>query len=269
MLAGFLDAIKESSGRRLLPVLLGCTMVFAVVSNLIVHLSSDASGDGTIVLGTRPIGAPEQAVPDILTTFTSLGGTIWLLLSIGCAVPILASTVEKGWVELILTKSAARWEIFLGRYLAGVTLFAVATAASVLPLAFRLWWLTGVNVFPILLVLLFQVVSFSALLAIAALVCLARQNVVFPMACAVVVWLVSPLLATRHDSYYQVVTSYGGRFVLDLVYIVLPKCAEISAISSVWMRDGELVTWWPIWSSALFTVIVVSATLHLLEQKSF
>src|SRR5215472_5489353 len=118
MLAGYLDALHEATGRRLLPVLFGCATVFALASNLIVHLSTTTTGDTTLFLGTRALGAPEQAVPDVLATFTNWGGTLWILLSIGCAVPILASTVEKGWVELILSKSAARCEIFLGRYLA-------------------------------------------------------------------------------------------------------------------------------------------------------
>lgn len=268
MLAGYLDALQEATGRRLLPVLIGCSIVFALASNLIVHLSTAASGDTTLFLGTRALGSPEQAVPDVLATFTNWGATLWLLLSIGCAVPILASTLEKGWLELILSKSAARWQIFLGRYLAGVTLFGIAASLSILPLALHLWWSTGSDVLPVLVVVFFQIVSFAAILAVAGLVCLAQQNAVFPMACAVTVWLVSPLLATRHDSYYQVVTSYGGRFVLDILYIILPKCAEISLISSRWIKDGELVSWWPIWSTALFTVAVLGATLRLLERKS-
>ncbi|HXZ27916.1 MAG TPA: hypothetical protein VEG08_07955 [Terriglobales bacterium] len=269
MLAGYLDALREARGRRLLPVLLGCALVFALFSNGIVHLGSTPSGDRTIVLGTRALGSPEEGVPELLAAVIGEAGWIWLLLSILCAVPILASTLERGWLELVLSKATPRWEMFLGRYLAGVTLYAIASAVSVLPLAFRLWWQTGVNFFPVVAALFFQVVSFAALLSVASLVCLAQQNIVFPMLSPLVVWLASPLLAARRDSYYQFVSSYGGRYLLDVAYIILPKCAEINALSAAWIRDGELYSWWPLWSSAAFTGLLLAATLYLLERKSF
>ena len=157
----------------------------------------------------------------------------------------------------------------LGRYLCGVTLYFLLAFIATVPLAARLWWVTGIATWQIVIAVLIQTFSFASLLSVAALASLPQKGVALRIMASAAVWASSPLLAARELNYYDFITSAIGRRILDLIYDILPKSSELNALSSRFIQYSTVQTSWPLWSTAVFTLVTLTLTLSLLQRKSF
>jgi len=265
----YLNSLHESMSRRVAMVLVGVALLVAVAFNSIVHLHKSAQGAPTIAVGTQPPVAPAIAVPAVLESEVRATGAVWLLLAIFAAAPLLTATLEKGWLELTFSKGTARWKIFAGRFLGGLTLYSLTFALATLPVAARLWWLTRVETWQIGVALLIQTFSFAALLSVAALVTLPQKGVALPVIAATALWVLSPSLAKRQETYYQLFSSHFAREVVDWAYRILPKCSELEDLCVSFIQSDKIASWWPVWSTGLFMISILGLTLWLLRRKSF
>jgi ABC-type transport system involved in multi-copper enzyme maturation permease subunit len=255
--------------RRVLVVLLGLALVTSGFMNLQVKFSTAPNGVNVILLGERNQGPWPLAVPVVLGQQMALAGYVWTLLTILAAAPMLVATLERGWLEVIFSKGAARSTILLGRFSAGVSLYVLLAVVSTAPLGIRLWWVTHLPTWQIGVAVLIQVVGFTAILSVAALASLLQKGVALPIMAAAGVWYVSLPLATRQENYYPYVQSELGRWIIDWVYYILPKSAELERVSSVFIQFSTIPTSWPLWTTVLFTAGVLGLTTALLERKSF
>jgi len=263
----YLNSLRESMSRRVALVLLGVAILVAVAFNWIVHVRN-ASGVTMIVIGAQAPSPSAIAVPDVLESELHAAGSLWLLLAVFAAAPLLTATFEKGWLELIFSKGTARWRILTGRFLAGLTLYALIFALATLPVAARLWWRTGVGTWQISLALVVQTFSFAALLSVAALTALSQKGVAIPIIASVAIWVLSPSLAKREETFYQLFSSRAVREIVDWAYRILPKCSELEDLC-VFFLHSKIGSWWPVWSTGLFTISILGLTIWLLHRKSF
>ena len=268
MFPAYINALHESIDRRMTPVLLGLALLIAVGFNMVVKVEPQPGCSKIILLGTQKFVDLQEAVPFILAMELRVAGGLWMILSMLAAVPLLTATLEKGWFELLLAKATPRWEVFMGRFLGGVTLYVITYMIAILPLAFRLWWQTDIATWMLVYALLFQTLSFAALLAIAAFATLAQKGIPISVIIALAVWTISPSLAQRQEIYYPHITSPLGRGIIDLTYIIFPKCSEIDALSAGLIQAQFITWWWPLWSTLIFAFLVLAYTLWRLEHKS-
>lgn len=269
MLATYLNSLIEAFNHRVALVMLGVALLTAGLMSLIVRVRSAPDGSETIVVGSLDRGPVATAVPEILQQQIGVLANLLPLLAIFAAVPLLVMTLEKGWLELTFSKGVSRWKVFLGRFLGGVTLFACTFLLSALPLAYRLWWQTYVPTWQVVVALILETFSFTAVLAVAALATLAQKGVALPIVASVSVWLLSSTLADRRNSYYLWFTSPIARAFIEWTYRVFPKCHEISRLSAFYIQKSYVASWWPLWSTGAFIAVVLGLTLWLLHKKSF
>ena len=222
-----------------------------------------------IFVGTQPPTPPAIAVPAVLESELRATGTIWLLFALFATAPLLTATLEKGWLELIFSKGIARWRIFAGRFCAALTLYALAFGLATFPLAARLWWRTGISTWQVAITLLIQTFSFAALLSVAALAALPQKGVALPIIAPAGLLALSPILAERRQTFYQIFSSPGAREIVDWTYRILPKCSELEDSCVSFLQSGRIASWWPYWSTALCVLAVLSLTVWQLARKSF
>jgi hypothetical protein len=269
MFATYLNSLHESMSRRVALVLLGVAILIAIVFNAVLHVRPLPDGATMILVGAQSPVPPEIAVPTMLESILRATGSLWMLLAIFAAAPLLTATLEKGWLEMTFSKGTARWKIFLGRFLAGLTLYSLMFVVATVPVALRLWWETGIGTWQIGCALLIQTFGFAALLAVAALVTLPQKGVALPVIAAAAIWLLTPSLATRQETFYRIFSSDLMRGIVDWIYRILPKCAELEDLCISFVQGRTITSWWPIWSTGVFTLIVLGLTLWLLDRKSF
>src|SRR5580704_15039489 len=137
MLAAYIHSLREAINKRMALVLIGMALLFAVLLFFLISVKPLNDGTSVILLGKRMLGPASMAVPAAITAEIQITGGLWLFLAIFASVPLLVSTLEKGWVELTLTKGTARWKVLLGSYFSGLTLYALTLGVAMLPTA--LW----------------------------------------------------------------------------------------------------------------------------------
>jgi hypothetical protein len=269
MLATYWNSLTESLNRRAALVLLGVALLIAGLLNSIVRVKTFPDGAQTLAVGSQTPGPVETAVPDVLESELRLLGPFLPLLAIFAASPLLTATLEKGWLELIFSKGVSRWKIFLGRFLGGVTLYAFTFFLATVPLAYRLWWQTYVPTWRIVVALAMETFGFVALLSVIALAALMQKGITLPIIGSVAIWLLSPLLRQRHEVFYPILPWRASRWVVDGMYLILPKCADIESLCSHFVRTGSIASWSPLWSTGIFACALMALSVWLLERKSF
>ena len=269
MFATYLNSLHESMSRRVALVLFGVAILIAIMFNVVVHVRTLPDGATMLAVGAQPPAPSAIAMPSMLESILRATGSLWMLLAIFAAAPLLTATLEKGWLELVFSKGTARWSIFLGRYLAGLTLYSLMFAVAMLPVALRLWWMTGIGTWQMGVALLIQTFGFAALLAVAALVTLPQKGVALPVIAAAAIWLLTPSLAMRQETFYRIFSSHFVRGIIDWAYRILPKCSELEDLCVSFVQGRTVTSWWPVWSTGAFTLIVLGLTLSLLNRKSF
>jgi ABC-type transport system involved in multi-copper enzyme maturation permease subunit len=272
MFATYWNSLDEATSRRVAHVVFGLAILVAVIFNLIVHVRKLPFGPVVVAVGSMSNDAPRFAVPAVLDSELRATGALWFMLVIFAAAPLLTASLEKGWVDLTFSKGTPRWKIFLGRFLAGLTLYAATFLVATAPLAVRLWWATGIATWQIAVALAIQSFSFAAVFSVCALAALPQKGVALPIVGAVGVVLLSTPLAHRQEVYYAIISSKSIRECIDVAYRILPKCSELENICAALFQHGNIAFsawWWPVWSTGAFIVVTLGLALWLLKRKSF
>jgi hypothetical protein len=268
MFAAYIHSVRESINKRMALVLVGLGILFAVILFLFITIRPLPDGTSMIFLGPHMLGPATLAVPAAQSEEVKTTGTLWLFLAIFAAVPLLVSALEKGWVELTLTKGVARWKILLGCYFSGLTLYAATLCVAMLPTAFYLWAKTGVGVKPLLIGILIETFGFASLMSLATFASLTRTGASLPIMIAVFMDILAPVLSNRKQILFSLITSSRWQAVFDWAYKILPKPSEVMSASTSYIQLGSIGGWYPIWTTGIFTVVILGITMVLLQRKN-
>src|ERR1039458_1835333 len=112
MFAAYMHSVREAVNKRMALVLIGMALLFAVLFYFIISVTPLQPKDlSTVFMGKHALGPASLAVPAAMSRDVNIPRGAWPVLSIFGSVPLLVSSLEKGWVELTLTKGVARWKI--------------------------------------------------------------------------------------------------------------------------------------------------------------
>lgn len=261
-------ALLETIHRRMAVILL--IMGVVIVGALFLNISFETAEDGTLLVSPT-VGMTMSAkrfVPTMLDGLLGFSRTLWLFLVLFAVTPLLTTYMDKGWVELLVSKGVPRWQIVIGRYAGGVALMAIALflIAGVPGTYFSLRvGLSLTNLFGALALLL---LSFSAVLALMALVSVFQVSPVIPIMVGFLQLTLSAVLANR-QALYSLFQSEWIRTSFDWSYYVLPKNSELSNLASSFLANGAVEAWWPLWSTGLFLFGALTLACWLFHRKSF
>jgi len=269
MWATYLDALQEAGGRWVVVTLTGLAAVIGGLFSLSVSFGYALNGVKVIYQGPLSMGPWALAVPVILGQLTVFTGNIWLLLMIFAGCPQFVSMLEKGWRDLTFSKATPRWQIMLARYLSICTLFFLLVVVSDIPLAVKIWWHTGIPTWHVVGGVVIQTLSFASLLVVGALATMAAENVAIPIIAPIGMLIFTQLLVNRQGLYADYIKSKLAQDAFDWLYYILPKCTELDGAASTFIQSSAIAASWPLWTTALFTLVTLTLTLRLLERKSF
>lgn len=269
MFAAYTHSVREAINKRMALVLIGLALFFAVLFYFIIKVTPlEPKEMSMISLGKHMLGPASLAVPAAMSAEVSITGGLWLFLAIFASVPLLVSGLEKGWVELTLTKGVARWKVLLGCYLSGLTLYVATLLVAMMPTALWLYVKTGVSCKTLLVAILIEALGFASLMSLAAFASLTRTGASLPIMLAVFVDILSPVLASRQQGLFTFVTSNWGRGILNFMYKILPKSSELVGAATGYIEFGTIKNWFPFWTTGLFTVVVLGITMWMLHRKN-
>ncbi len=194
---------------------------------------------------------------------------ILIFISIFSTASVIPSILEKGTIDLYLSKPVARWELLLGKILGSILVVAanigVFMAGAWIILSMRLGiWNTGfIAAAPVLLfafVVLYSIVAMFNMLT--------RSSAVGIIVTYVHFIVVSSFLANR-DKIFMFVESKFWHGVIDWAYYLLPQTSEQSHIASLLVTHGDIASWFPIWASSIFAFVMFGFAGWLFQTRDF
>ncbi len=194
---------------------------------------------------------------------------VWgTFLAIFASAGLIPSILEPGRIGLLLSKPVSRPTILLGRYLGNVLI----VSCNVIYLIVSIWIIVGFKTglwFPeFLFAIPFTVFTFAVLLCVVSLVGVLFESASVAVMAAIALILISAILAQR-DSVVKLLDSEWSRNLWIGLYWALPKVWDLgrAMMNLISDRTGEWLT--PVWTSAVFGILVLTAAVQIFRKRDY
>ncbi len=191
-----------------------------------------------------------------------------IFLSIFATASLVPNMLEKGSVDLMLSRPFARWQLLLGRYLGGLSIVAINVAYLIggawliLSIKTEFWHL------PFLLSGVLIVAVFGVLFAIMTFVGVTARNSGVAIIAAYLVIFFSPMLLAR-DQIYALLSQKIYQWLLDGIYYLTPRTTELGKITTSLVLGEPIASWTPLLQSLAIGAGFLMAAVYVFEKKDF
>ena len=192
-----------------------------------------------------------------------------LFLSIFSASSFIPSMLEKGTVDLLLSKPISRAQIILGKFFGGFAVVFVNLAYIIIGLWFLLGLKFGVWAPSILLSIVIISFTFAVLYSLIILVgILTRSSILAMMLSYLIFFVLSPVLVFR-DKISILLDNKFVEYLLDGLYYLIPKTTELSNINFNLMQGNGIDDYQPLISSFLFMILTLALSIIIFSKKDY
>ena len=264
------DTFREAFARRIFWGFAGCStlllafLIFIMRIDVVAGALATVSIFGQVLPTTDVQGLVGQTQSVIAMAMYFFG----MALSVFASAGLVAAVFEPGRIELLLSKPVSRTRILLGRYFGNV----LVVAANIIYLTLGSWMIFGIKTglwgAGYLLSSVFTIFIFSVLLSVIVLVGVLWESAAVAIMATFGIMIVTPILAQR-VTIERLLSSEWSRDVVRVLYYVLPKTSDISVIIRHLILNQPVDSWMPVWSTALFGVVVLAAGILHFRRRSF
>jgi ABC-type transport system involved in multi-copper enzyme maturation permease subunit len=274
ILALIVNTLRELSTKATLYVIAGISTLIILV--MLAGISSQTAADGKMVtLFGLPISPPvsaenlEALVCQMQTGFAKglFAGVI--LFGVFATAGIIPDMLEKGTIDLYLSKPLARWELLLGKYLGAVA----AMLLNIVYFLGAMWLIFGVKVgvwnVQLLLSSLTLTFVFACLFSIVALLGIVFRNAAIPIIGAFLYLLiVGTLLEGREHSLYLMSTNTFYRGFIEGLYYLFPQLSAMQNNIAGQILHTSM-DWRPFVQSFLSSALIFGSAVAIFIKRDF
>lgn len=195
---------------------------------------------------------------------------IWgTLLAIFASSGLIPSVLEPGRISLLLSKPITRPMLLLGRYAGNV----LVVAANHIYLIASIWIIiglkTGIWEKRFLLTIPDSVFIFAVLLCVVVLIGVLSESAALSVMVSVALMLISAVLA-QNKFMLRVLDPGWSRRLWTACYWIVPKVYDLAtAMKQIVVLDRQADWWTPVWTSAIFGMVVLSGALYAFQRRDF
>jgi ABC-type transport system involved in multi-copper enzyme maturation permease subunit len=261
--------IREALSRKIIVAFFAIsTFVIIVFALLFAFVSTDNFAQMTSNSG-KVMDVSKELVKGIKLFIVAplFGGG--LFLSIFSASSFIPKMLEKGNIDLILSKPIARWQIILGKFLGGVLIVFFNIAYLII----AIWILIGfkfsiwdANLLYSILTITF---TFAALYSLIIFIGITTQSSVLAMMLSYLIFFIlSPILSAR-DSISYFLNSPIWEKILDVLYYIIPKTSELGSATTELSIGYGISEYQPFLTSLVFLILVLYASIIIFNKKDY
>ncbi|MDQ6699802.1 MAG: ABC transporter permease [Acidobacteriota bacterium] len=265
------DTFREAFARKIFWGFFGCSTMLILFFVFIMKIDIVEGALATISI----FGKTGERKQDVTQLVRQVGGgiaaflyTAAMFLAVFASAGLIPTIFEPGRIELLLSKPVRRYHILLGRYIGNLLVVTLNTVY----LVFSVWIIfgikTGVWTSSFLYSAAFTVFIFSVLLSVVVLVGVLWESAVVATMVTFALMIVSPFLAQK-STIERLLSSEWSRNVVRFFYYALPKVFDVGRISRELVLGKPIESWMPVWSTALFGVVMLSAGLYAFSRRDF
>jgi len=229
-----------------------------------VRVESSNGGEGLDSLGDDPLRTIVMATEAVVAGITYWVGILLALFASG---GLVTSMMERGQIDVLLTKPIGRGRILAGR-LVGVASVTGALFAYLLGMVWLVMSLkSGVWNLRFLLAIAIVLAMFAVLYGVVAFVSVWTESTA--LALVVTLGLLFTTMVLAIPGLARVTgPAWGG--VIETFHHVLPRFSEVGAYTLPDLaRDRAVRSWTPLLSSLAFGAVVYAGTFLLFRRKDF
>ena len=265
------DTFREAFARKIFWGLFGLSLLMVLFFLFLLKIDIVEGAVATVSL----FGRTANRMTDIDRLVRGVYGGIatflytWgMFLAVFASAGLIPSVMEPGRIELLVSKPVSRSHILLGRYAGNVLVVSCNVAFLVLGIWTILGFKTGIWSPLFLISIATTIFIFAVLLAVVVLVGVLFDSAALSTMVTVALMIISPILA-QTGMMMRLLSSEWSRAIWRTLYYSLPKVYDLGKITLDAIQSRTFESFMPIWTSALFGAVVLSAALLIFSRRDF
>jgi len=264
------DTFREAFARRIFWGFFGCCTALLLFLLFIMRVDVVAGALATVsIFGNSLPGTNVQNL--VQTTQSVIAGVLYyagMALAVFASAGLVSAVFEPGRIELLLSKPVSRTHLLLGRYAGNV----LVVSANILYLVGGSWIIFGVKTgvwgIGFLLSSLLTIFIFSVLLAVIVLVGVLLDSSAVAIMVTFAIMIITPILAQK-TTLERLLSAEWSRDILRVLYYALPKIWEVRGIVQDLIMNRPIASWMPVWSTAIFGVVILAIGIWRFQRRSY
>lgn len=192
-----------------------------------------------------------------------------ILFSIFATASIIPGTLEKGSIDLLLSKPVSRLEILFGKFSGGILIvlfnvtYYIFGMWLIMSFTFGYWNVAFLaSIFSIMLafIVLFAFVVFIGVTT--------RSSALAIIITFLLFMVIVPILTSREQIFTMLIHNETVQGIITFIYYILPKTDELANTSNL-LISHKPIEWMPIWSSGLFGAAMFGGSVYFFRKKDF
>ncbi len=262
--------LREAMARKVFIFFISISVLVLLLMALIFSMSDTVS-----ILSNMQKGAGDASMGNVingleLLIVAPLSG-LGLLLAIFASASFIPIMLEKGNIDLLLSKPVSRVQLLLGKYLGGLLVvflniaFLIIGVWLIISLKFSNW---DLNFLTTILTVTF---TFAVLYSMIVLFGVLTKSSTFGMMMAYFIFLIlSPGLSALNGRLSLLISSEFWRTVIKGFYYIIPNTSELMGSTTIGLATGRgIESYSPILTSFLFLLVMIGASLWVFNKKDF
>ena len=265
------DTFREAFARKIFWGLFGLSIVMILFFLFLLKIDIVEGGVATVSLfggsnnRTRDVDQIVRGVYGGIATFLYTWG---MFLSVFASSGLIASVLEPGRIELLVSKPVSRTHILLGRYAGNV----LVVSCNVIFLVLGIWTIlglkTGIWSVTFLISIATTIFIFAVLLGVVVLIGVLFESSALATMVTVALMIMSPILA-QTSLMMRLLSSEWSRGIWRTLYYSLPKVYDMGKMTLDAIQSRSFSGFMPIWTSAVFGALMLSAALVVFSRRDF
>ncbi len=271
LLALILDTIQEARARWLFWGLFGLSTLLILFFLFVLKIDLV---QGAVAIAGLPVRASRQvsnmekfvrAAYGFVALFLFTWGTF---LAIFASAGLMPAVLEPGRIGLLLSKPVTRPMLIAGRYLGNLLVVALNHVYLVTSIYLIIGWKSEIWHPRFLYAIPVTVFLFAVLLTVVVFIGVLSESAALSLMVAAALVFISLVLAQR-EIVVKLLSSDWSRQLWEGLYWALPKAWDLGKVMRAAIQ-GEPANWFePVWTSAVFGVFVLSASIYLFRRKDY
>jgi len=194
-----------------------------------------------------------------------------LLLAIFSSASFVPVMLEKGNIDLLISKPVSRSQLLWGKFWGGILVvflniaYLVIGAWLIISIKFSNWD------FSFLLIIFSITFTFAVLYSLIIFFGVLTKGQTLSMMVAYFIFLIlSPIFTAGHSELNIFVQSKFVKSLIDIGYYIIPKTSELIGKITIQLATGKGITdYQPILTSLAFLILTMGITISIFRKKDF
>jgi len=192
-----------------------------------------------------------------------------LFLSIFSVAGFIPTLLEKGNIDLILSKPVSRPQVILGKFFGGTFM----VFANIFYTIFMIWFLIGLkfNVWEanFLLSAFTITLAFASIYSIIILIGVLNKSSTLALVISYMIFFIfSPILSSR-DSIFAFINNQFLKSLFELLYYIIPQTSDLSTITTSFAVSNSVDNYNLIIFSFIYIILILSVAIIIFRKKDY